>query len=102
MYKFIKQILWFLSLLLVINVCLFSLLKEANYYSNYEKIDGVSLLPLFNGSKFLEKYAYSETGNPQNQKAPTKEPNTHSIRTSNWKLIYNSYNRTKELYNLKL
>jgi hypothetical protein len=40
LYKFIKQILWFLSLLLVINVCLFSLLKEANYYSNYEKIDG--------------------------------------------------------------
>ena len=74
---------------------------EIKFDSNYEKIDGVSLLPLFNGSKFLEKYAYSETGNPQNQKAPPKEPNTHSIRTSNWKLIYNSYNRTKELYNLK-
>lgn len=74
---------------------------EIKFDSNYEKIDGVSLLPLFNGSKFSEKYAYSETGNPQNQKAPPKEPNTHSIRTSNWKLIYNSYNETKELYNLK-
>jgi arylsulfatase A-like enzyme len=69
--------------------------------SNYEKMDGESLLPLFNGGKILEKYAYSETGNPQNQKAPPKEPNTHSIRTSTWKLIYNSYNETKELYNLK-
>jgi arylsulfatase A-like enzyme len=68
---------------------------------NYELIDGESLLPLFNGEKISEKYAYSETGNPLKEKSPPKNPNTHSIRTSNWKLIYNSYNETKELYNLK-
>lgn len=51
--------------------------------------------------KFQKKTAYSETGNPLNENAPPKEPNTHSIRTSNWKLIYNSHNNTKELYNLK-
>ena len=37
---------------------------------NYEKIDGESLLPLFNGEKISEKFAYSETGNPLNKKAP--------------------------------
>ena len=69
--------------------------------SNYEKIDGESLRQLFEGGKILEKSAFSETGNPLNGKAPPKEPNTHSIRTSTWKLIYNSHNETKELYNLK-
>lgn len=67
----------------------------------YQKIDGESLLPLFRGEKIPEKFAYSETGNPLNGKAPPKEPNTHSIRTSNWKLIYNTHNNTKELYDLK-
>ena len=28
-------------------------------------------------------------------------PNTESIRTSQWKLIYNEYDDSKELYNLK-
>ena len=28
-------------------------------------------------------------------------PNTKSVRTSKWKLIYNEYNNTKELYNLE-
>ena len=69
--------------------------------SNYEKIDGESLLPLFNGEKISEKLAYSETGNALNEKSPPKKTNTHSIRTSAWKLIYNSHNETKELYNLK-
>ena len=67
----------------------------------YQKIDGESLLPLFRGEKIPEKFAYSESGNPLNRKAPPKEPNTHSIRTSNWKLIYNTHNNTKELYDLK-
>ncbi len=68
---------------------------------NYEDIDGISLMPLIKGNVVDENIAYSETGNPLNEKAPPKEPNTHSIRTSTWKLIYNSHNETKELYNLK-
>ena len=32
---------------------------------------------------------------------PPKKPNTKSVRTSNWKLIFNEYDDTKELYNLK-
>jgi len=32
---------------------------------------------------------------------PPKEPNTKSVRTSEWKLIYNVYDNTKELYNLQ-
>ena len=50
---------------------------------------------------FPENYAFSETGNPLKNKAPPKEPNTKSIRTSNWKLIFNEYDGTKELYDLK-
>ena len=69
--------------------------------TTYDEIDGESLTPLFRGEKLSEKYAFSETGNPLNDNAPPKEPNTHSIRTSNWKMIYNSYDDTKELYDLK-
>ena len=68
---------------------------------NYEKLDGISLMPLIKGNSLDEHVAYSETGNPLNEKAPPKEPNIHSIRTTNWKLIYNSHNNTKELYDLK-
>ena len=69
---------------------------------NSSNLDGESLLPLINDRSISEKYAFSETGNPLKDKAPPKEPNTKSIRTSNWKLIFNEYNDTKELYNLQL
>ena len=69
--------------------------------NTYEKIDGLSLIPLINGQNLPETYAFTETGNPLKEKAPPKKPNTKSIRTSKWKLIYNEYNNTKELYNLQ-
>ena len=69
--------------------------------SKYEYSDGVSLLPLIRGEKMLENIAYSETGNPLDMKEPPREPNTKSVRTSKWKLIFNQYNGTKELYNLE-
>ena len=69
---------------------------------NSSDLDGESLLPLIDNNSISEKYAFSETGNPLKDKAPPKEPNTKSIRTSNWKLIFNEYNNTKELYNLQL
>lgn len=69
--------------------------------NEYEKLDGVSLIPLINGHEIPEKIAFSETGNPFDKKVPPKEPNTKSVRTSNWKLIYNEHNNTKELYDLK-
>jgi arylsulfatase A-like enzyme len=67
----------------------------------YELVDGKSLIPLINGLKFEENIAYSETGNPLHDKAPPKAPNTKSVRTSKWKLIFNEYNNTKELYDLE-
>jgi len=69
--------------------------------TNFKNIDGESLLPLFSGKNFEEKIAFSETGNPLNENKPPKEPNTKSVRTSKWKLIYNVYDNTKELYNLE-
>ena len=68
---------------------------------NFKPLDGVSLIPLINGESFDEKIAYTETANPLDANAPPKEPNTKSVRTSKWKLIYNEHNNTKELYNLE-
>ena len=70
-------------------------------YSAEPKIDGLSLIPLIKGQNFPETYAFTETGNPLKERSPPKEPNTKSVRTSKWKLIYNEYNNTKELYNLE-
>ena len=68
--------------------------------TNYQLIDGESLRPLIKGEKTPEKIAYSETGNPLHDTKPPKEPNTKSVRTSQWKLILNEYDDTKELYDL--
>ena len=68
---------------------------------NYEKMDGVSLLNAMKGEQFNERYAFTETANPLKERAPPKKPNTKSIRTSQWKLIYNEHDDSKELYNLK-
>jgi len=65
-----------------------------------ETLDGISLLPLINNIEMNEEIAYSETGNPLSEKQPPKAPNVMSVRNSNWKLIYNAHNDTKELYNL--
>ena len=76
-------------------------LMEIKLDPSYELLDGESLIPLINGSKFEENIAYSETGNPWDGKTPPKAPNTKSVRTSKWKLIFNEYDNTKELYDLE-
>ncbi len=68
---------------------------------NFQPMDGESLLQLISGQTLEEKPAYSETGNPLDSKKPPDDPNTKSIRISKWKLIFNEYNNTKELYNLE-
>jgi arylsulfatase A-like enzyme len=74
---------------------------EIKQDNTFKKIDGLSLIPLIKGQNFPETYAFTETGNPLKERSPPKEPNTKSVRTSKWKLIYNEYNNTKELYNLE-
>jgi membrane-anchored protein YejM (alkaline phosphatase superfamily) len=69
--------------------------------NNYSNLDGISLLPLIKDESLPESYAFSETGNPLHEKAPPKEPNVKSIRTSKWKLIFNEHDNSKELYNLE-
>ena len=69
--------------------------------NNYSNLDGMTLLPLIKHESLPEPYAFSETGNPLHEKAPPKEPNVKSIRTSKWKLIFNENNNSKELYNLE-
>ena len=69
--------------------------------TNYEKIDGRSLVPLLNNQSMDEIISYTETANPLKESAPPKKPNTKCVRISNWKLIFNEYDGTKELYNLE-
>ena len=77
-------------------------LLDLRYDEAYNSLDGISLLPLIEGKSVNESYAFSETGNPLTEKAPPKKPNVKSIRTTNWKLILNEHNDTRELYNLQL
>ena len=66
----------------------------------FSHFDGQSIIPLFYGKKIPEEIAFIETANPLKEKMPPKKPNTKCVRTSTWKLIFNEYNGTKELYNL--
>jgi len=75
---------------------------EITIDANYDKLDGVSLLPLIRGGSFQELFAFSETGNPFREKTPPKEPNVKSLRNSKWKFIFNEHDGTKEMYNLEL
>lgn len=68
--------------------------------NKFKELDGVSFIPLLNNKNIKEEIAYSETANPLKENKPPKIPNTMSVRTSNWKLIFNEHNNTKELYNL--
>ena len=74
---------------------------EIELDKSYEKLDGKSLLPLIKGEKIDEEIAYIETANPLHSNEPPKSPNTKAVRTSKWKLIFNEYNNTKELYDLE-
>jgi len=67
---------------------------------SYSSFDGESIMPLFSGKNISEKIAYTETANPLKEKMPPKKPNTKCVRISDWKLIFNEHNDTKELYNL--
>ena len=66
----------------------------------FSHFDGQSIIPLFYNKKIPEEIAFTETANQLSEKMPPKKPNTKCVRTSNWKLIFNEHNNTKELYNL--
>ena len=95
-----SQIKSFAKIIIISILILFFYLVLQN--KNFEELDGKSLLNAMKGGKYEEHYVFTETGNPLNKRAPPKQPNTKSIRSSNWKLIFNEYNDTKELYNIQL
>lgn len=66
----------------------------------HKPIDGKSLLPLMMGKEEADREAYSETGGLDGPHPSTHSPNVKCIRTKEWKLIYNTTTKTKELYNL--
>ena len=51
-------------------------------------------------NKLIKHLPDYQPGNPLDEKSPPKIPNVKSIRTSEWKLILNEYDDTKELYNI--
>lgn len=67
---------------------------------NFKKFQGKSLVPIMNGET-ESRIAFSQSGNPLDNKRPPKEPNVWAIRTDEWKFIKNIHNETEELYNLK-
>lgn len=67
----------------------------------FEKLDGVSLLPLLQNQSMNELISYTETANPLESSEPPKKPNIKCVRTSKWKLIFNEYDDSKELYDLE-
>lgn len=68
--------------------------------SNYKSIDGKSLMPIING-RHEKRIAFSQSGNPLQNKQPPKDPNVFAIRTEKWKFISNIHNDTEELYDLE-
>lgn len=68
--------------------------------SNYKPIDGESLMPIINGIH-EERIAFSQSGNPLQNKQPPKEPNVFSVRTNKWKFISNLHDDSEELYDLE-
>jgi len=69
--------------------------------SNYRRLDGKSLLPLIHGQENEGRVAYSETGGLGGPFPSPKKPNVKCIRTQEWKLIYNTTTKERELYNLE-
>jgi len=69
--------------------------------TKFENLDGVSLMPLLQNQSMDELISYTETANPLDESEPPKKPNTKCVRTSKWKLIFNEYDGSKELYNLE-
>lgn len=72
---------------------------KINQKDGYKPMQGKSFLPFFYG-KEDDRAAYSETGGLG---GPTPSPEIHniqSIRTNEWKLVYNKTSKKKELYNL--
>ena len=79
-----------------------TILEKLNipFDENFQNFDGISLIPLIHENKIDDLSAYIETGNPLQESEPPKNPNTKAIRYKEWKLIYNEYNNSKELYDL--
>ncbi len=66
--------------------------------TNYEKMQGESLIPFMN-EESGERIAFSESAGIEEE--PTnRDPHIKCLRTKDWKLIYNIDTKKKELYDL--
>jgi arylsulfatase A-like enzyme len=67
----------------------------------YKTFDGESLLPMISGVETEDRIAFSETGGLEGPNPSPYSPNVKCIRSSKWKLIYNTTTQKKELYDLE-
>ena len=67
----------------------------------FMELDGESLLAFTKDDPVKERIAFAETGGISGPWPSPKEPNIHVICSDSWKLIFNRFPKTFELYNLK-
>lgn len=64
-----------------------------------KNMDGKDFIDIIHG-KEENRIAYSETGGLGGPTPSAKKPNVHCLTTNEWKLIYNSTTKIKQLYNI--
>jgi arylsulfatase A-like enzyme len=69
--------------------------------STYKIFDGKSLMPMILGRDTEDRIAFCETGGLDGPHPSPYSPNVKCVRSKNWKLIYNTTTKQKELYDLK-
>jgi len=67
---------------------------------NYKRLKGKSLLGIIEGRDKEDRVAFSETGGLDGPHPSPYGPNVKCVRTKDWKLIYNTTTKKKELYDL--
>lgn len=72
-----------------------------NTNTKFKAIRGRSVLPIIEEDEVDQRIAFSETGGLGGPYPSPRRPNVQSIRTPNWKLIYNRSTKSRELYNLE-
>ena len=71
--------------------------------NDYMEISGASLLPIIKNEESEARTAFSEVSPLEGTSdyPSSKEPNIHSIKTQDWKLIFNKPLNKFEFYNIK-
>ncbi|MBU0467107.1 MAG: sulfatase-like hydrolase/transferase [Nanoarchaeota archaeon] len=76
-------------------------LAGINIDESYEKLDGVSIIPMIDGEETEDRVIFSETGRINKEELSKSEHNVFAVIKDNWKLIYYKDDSKYELFNLE-